>query len=207
MESKYQDSFWPQGGAMLKRFASKPRKTPEKAPEKAGDDSAPPALLERQGSLASPIFARPLPKGHRALALFADFLEERYIRHAPLCEGSDSAQEWSAFCADSQALARLGGLSPEALLDWTSRVEELVSSASDQSWLTPMRSQWGVEVPLTVQTHAARTAGRDASPGSSLGLEGNEESAQSRNAGALRRAREAATKRIVPARPLPIVSL
>lgn len=194
--------------AMPKLFGSKQRRTPDKAPEEPLDDSAAPAVLERQDSLASVIFARPLPKGHRVLALFADSLEEKYIRHAPLCEGSDSVGAWSAFCGDPAAMSRLRGLSSEALLEWTSRVEELVQThGSDGSWLSPMRSQWGVEVPLAVQTHAARTAGREASPDPAFGSETSEESNQSRNAAALRRARDAASKRTMPARPLGIVSL
>jgi hypothetical protein len=195
----------------MKLFGTRHRK----ASEEPQHDHSAPAVPWQQESLASIIFAQPLPKGHGALALFADCLEQKYIRHAPLREGSDSVEAWSTFCEDPAAMSRLKGLSPEALLDWASRVEELVrTNGADGSWLAPMRSQWGVDVPLAIQTHATRTAGREMppeSPGSETpetpGSETGGESSQSRNAAALKRARDAATKRTAPARPLGIVSL
>jgi len=148
----------------------------------------------RGDSLALAGAACPLRKGHQALALFADSLEQNYARHEPLSEGTDSAGVWSDFCADRQALAGLG-LEVATFLAWTERVVALVEQEADNAWLVPLRAAWGVEVPLALQTHAIDGAAeRHSTP------EG------SRNTSALQRARRAAhasKKKTTPTRASP----
>uniref|UniRef100_A0A7S3WLJ7 Uncharacterized protein n=1 Tax=Strombidinopsis acuminata TaxID=141414 RepID=A0A7S3WLJ7_9SPIT len=162
-----------------------------KPAEKEFAEEAKPVPLERQRSLASLIFARPLPRGHNALALFADALEQKYVRHEPLCKGTDSVTAWQDYCANGQALSQLKRCSPDALLTWTAQIVELIETDnSNGSWLQALRQEWGVQVPLALQTHAKRVAmQQDLVAASTTSREG------SKNAGALWRARQAAQKR------------
>ena len=147
------------------------------------------ALLELQMAVG----ARPVNRGHRALALLADALEEERDETAGTSARVLSRTAWAAFCADGDAMADLP-LPAAEFEAWASRVTECARSeiergAGDDA-IALLRREWGCAVPLALQTHARAEL-----------AEAVEERSPRSNDAALQRAREARSGRAGPPKP------